>query len=374
MENDIHALLVGRKGWFYSGKFIGSSGSMPRYAYELYNEISRLHKINFVEIPSINFLQLYDLTIKLPSIIKFYLGSKYKEHNIIHALEPSLFLPIKNHKFLYVTTVHDLISIIDMHMLIYVPKIGYFKNSIINKLAYSMFSASFLFGNIGILNAIKNSDYLLANSTQTKYELIEFGVEKSKIFITPMGIDSRFRQKQKISNKNKRKEFIVGHISGLTYKKNTGFLVDAFNYLTKSDTVLKIYGNKTRYIEEVLKNHQDSRIVFMGFAPEEKIVDIYDSFDVFAFPSLHEGFGMPILEAQARGLPVIIYKYGKIPKEVRKYCFEAESPEHMAQIIEQLKENGYNEKERKKAMEYARSFTWERTAKETLEVYKKVLE
>ena len=46
----------------------------------------------------------------------------------------------------------------------------------------------------------------------------------------------------------------------------------------------------------------------------------------------------------------------------------------MAQIIEQLKENGYNEKERNKAMDYARSFTWEKTAKETLEVYNKILE
>ena len=40
---------------------------------------------------------------------------------------------------------------------------------------------------------------------------------------------------------------------------------------------------------------------------------------------------------------MVIYKYGKIPKEVRKYCFEAESLEHMAQIIEQLEENGYSE-------------------------------
>jgi len=67
---------------------------------------------------------------------------------------------------------------------------------------------------------------------------------------------------------------------------------------------------------------------------------------------------------------VIIYKHGKIPNEVRKYCFEAESPEHMAQIIEDLKENGYNEKQRKKATEYARSFTWNRCARETLSTYK----
>ena len=45
----------------------------------------------------------------------------------------------------------------------------------------------------------------------------------------------------------------------------------------------------------------------------------------------------------------------------------------MAQIIKDIKENGYNEKLRKKATEYARSFTWEKTAKETLEVYGKVL-
>ena len=89
---------------------------------------------------------------------------------------------------------------------------------------------------------------------------------------------------------------------------------------------------------------------------------------------MYEGLGYPILEAQSRGLPVIIYKYGKIPKEVRKYCFEAESSEHIAQIIENLKENGYNERLRKKATEYARSFTWEKCAKETLKAYKKVLE
>jgi glycosyltransferase involved in cell wall biosynthesis len=103
------------------------------------------------------------------------------------------------------------------------------------------------------------------------------------------------------------------------------------------------------------------------------LINIYDSFDAFIFPSYHEGEGLPILEAQSRGLPVIIYKNGKIPKEVRKYCFEAESPEHMAQIIENIKENGYNEKLRKKATAYARSFTWEKTARETLKVYNKII-
>jgi glycosyltransferase involved in cell wall biosynthesis len=110
-----------------------------------------------------------------------------------------------------------------------------------------------------------------------------------------------------------------------------------------------------------------------GYAPGEKIIEIYDSFDIFVFPTPYESFGLPILEAQSRGLPVIIYKYGKIPKEVRKYCFEAESPEHMTRIIENLKENGYNEKLKEKATAYARSFTWEKCARETIDAYIKIL-
>ena len=108
---------------------------------------------------------------------------------------------------------------------------------------------------------------------------------------------------------------------------------------------------------------QDERIKFIGFAPEEKIIEIYVSFDVFVFSSLYEDLCIPIIEAQSRGLPVIIYKHAKIPNEIRRFCLEAESPEHMTQIIEQLKANGYNEKERKKAMDYARSFAWKKNCK-----------
>ena len=68
-------------------------------------------------------------------------------------------------------------------------------------------------------------------------------------------------------------------------------------------------------------------------------------------------------------MPVIVYKYGKVSREVKRYCFEAKSPEHMAQIIMHLKENGYNGRLRKKAMEYARGFTWEKCARKTLDVY-----
>ena len=55
----------------------------------------------------------------------------------------------------------------------------------------------------------------------------------------------------------------------------------------------------------------------MGFAPEEKLVSIYDSFDAMVFPTLYEVFELPILEAQSREIPVIVYKMEKLQMKQR---------------------------------------------------------
>ena len=158
--------------------------------------------------------------------------------------------------------------------------------------------------------------------------------------------------------------------------KNIIFLLKAAVILkSKPGYKFVIYGTgiDKNIILRFKQDHGLDNVDINGYLKEDSKLKTYDGFDAFAFPSLYEGLGHPILEAQSRGIPVIIYKYGKIPKEVRKYCIEAESSEHMVQIIENIKENGYNEKLRKKATEYARSFTWERCARETLGVYQRML-
>ena len=226
----------------------------------------------------------------------------------------------------------------------------------------------------GTKYTLRVSDVIITSSTQTKDEVINLGIDKSKIFVVDLGLDKCFlttRIKVKEQNYNR---FNVGYLGSFATNKNVDFILESAKIL-RDKINFSIWGAKTYDYLKLSKKAANFKMVkFMGFASEDKIISVYDSFDLFVFPSLYEGFGLPILEAQSRGLPVIIYKYGKIPKEVRKYCFEAESPEHMAQIIENIKENGYNEKLRKKATEYARSFTWDRCARETLEVYKKALE
>jgi len=180
----------------------------------------------------------------------------------------------------------------------------------------------------------------------------------------------------KIPKRQKNEVFTVGYIGALMKHKNVIFILKAAKLLDKARFKFLIYGTGVDMpmLEKFKEDNNLSNVYIKGYLEEKNKVKAYDCFNAFVFPSLYEGLGYPILEAQGRGLPVIIYKYGKIPKEVRKYCFEAETPEHMAQIIEHLRANGYNGKERKKAMEYARSFTWEKTARETLGIYKKVVE
>ena len=197
-----------------------------------------------------------------------------------------------------------------------------------------------------IKDAIKYSDFILCNSSQTLNTVAERFGQIKNIKVVLHGTND-VMIKAKIPKRKVHKKFVIGYIGALMKHKNVIFLLKAAEILkSESEYKFVIYGtgmDKNRLLRFKQDNGLDN-VDLNGYLKEDEKLKAYDSFDAFAFPSLYEGLGYPILEAQSRGLPVIIYKYGKIPKEVRKYCFEAGSPEHMAQIIENIKENGYNEK------------------------------
>ena len=329
---------------------------IPRYIEELYKNLKKLEKKEDIIVKRIYFPHIRFLG----DALSFELGSIFHpiedSFDIIHI--PSGFFIIhrlpKNAKI--ISTIHDINPI--------PPKIKNLTDLLKDRLwRYILLKR-------GILWNLKFSSMVVVNSSQTKEEIINLNANKIDIAIVNLGIDKRFLTSIN-TNKVKSNEFKVGYIGSFGTNKNLDFILQAAKLL--KDSIFYLWGAKNYEYRALVENAMALKNVkFMGFAPEDKLVDIYDSFNVFVFPSYYEGFGIPIIEAQSRGLPVIIYKKGKIPKEVRKYCFEAESPEHMSQIIENLKENGYNETLQKKATEYARSFTWKRCARETLEVYKSV--
>ncbi|MHB1830550.1 MAG: glycosyltransferase [Candidatus Micrarchaeaceae archaeon] len=224
-----------------------------------------------------------------------------------------------------------------------------------------------------IEDAVNYSDFLLFDSKQTMADVRErFGKVEGEV--VNIGIEERFFGRIPIK-KRKGEMFVVGYLGSFAYHKNVMMLMKAARLLRGSGIEFRIYGvgSEGRRIEEYAKDNGLGNVRLMGFAGEKEKVRIYDSFDVFVFPSMYEGFGLPILEAQARGLPVIIYKMGKIPEEVGRYCLKAEDDSHMAQMIEGIKKGEYSGAKRAKALEYARGFSWGKCAKETLKNYNIVL-
>lgn len=343
--------LIGTEGDF--NKSIGQG--VHRYIYELAMNLQKVKRkdtqIHVEKFSNMPFLYS-GLTPFVHSII-----DDFSKYDIVHSPDARPLSYMRYGKAISVNTAHDFHSVV-------VPEFSPEDYENVHRLL-----GLYLVLHPGIRTTL-NSDYIIANSTQTKGEAIKLGFDSKRIFVSNLGIDERFLKNAKEHKKN---GFKVGYIGSLSVAKNVIFSIKAFMKTHEKDTVFEIWGNKVlQYDNLVRASRSDKRIRFMGFAPERQLVKIYDSFDAFVHPTLYEGFGLPILEAQARGLPVLIYKKAMIPEEVRRYCIETKSEEDMAQEIEKIRLNGYNEKQRKTAQNYARKFTWMKNAEETMRIYQEI--
>jgi glycosyltransferase involved in cell wall biosynthesis len=278
-------------------------------------------------------------------------------YDIVHNLSTYPFYPRGRKNFILVTTAHEMQPV--LHPELTPVRLRSFSDRLWEE----------LISKPG-LNCLFSSDYAIAGSKQTVEGLVKGGFDRKRIFLTPLGIDKRFFSPIK---KHKSKAFKVGTIGTCAPQKNTFFSIDAIKAVEDQNVEFEIWGKSTygkALFDERING--DSRIKIMGLARDQQIIDIYDSFDAFVFPSLFEGFGIPIIEAKSRGLPVILYKGGYISPEIREHCFEARDPEHMAEIIDGIKANGYNQKLRKKAIASARKFTWDVTMRETIKAYSRM--
>ena len=166
-------------------------------------------------------------------------------------------------------------------------------------------------------------------------------------------------------------------------RKNLLTLVQAFDEILRTTTLrpqLVIAGKKGWLVDDLFsfikRSGIDERILFTGYVSDEDLCALYSSCRVCVYPSLYEGFGLPPLEAMACGAPVITTRIPPIietvgqaarlvaPKDVRA----------LAQtIVELLGDADARQHLSSAGLERAAEFTWERTARATLEIYHQVL-
>ncbi len=338
----------------FSSNFSNSSGQgIERYAYELKRGLAELGvNVRCIEPPKIPLpVGRRHLCNFVTFPLKIALNSSA---NINHFLAPEFSSTIGFARGLKIVTFHDLITLI-------CPETSQF----IAKQYYPVF-----------FFASKFANFISVDSTLTYKDLIRFFPScRNKIKVIPLGVDRKFvplENKEKLKQKYyKTDKFVIGYLGALGRRKRVDKLIIDFkkNWLLKN-SVLAIWGKGKLegYLKHLARN--DKRIRFMGFAPEEEIVEIYNSFDAFVFPSYYEGFGLPIIEAVACGIPTFVYKDSHIPEEVKKYAFEIESIEEILEILENIKP----EKLKKLSEKVKREFDWDRTVEETINLYKQLLE
>jgi glycosyltransferase involved in cell wall biosynthesis len=231
---------------------------------------------------------------------------------------------------------------------------------------------------------LKFADKIIAVSEQTKKDLINImTVPEEKIKVVYEAVNERFIQMDKVYCRdsliryNITAPFIL-YVGTLEPRKNIPTLIKAFYKIKKSgiDYKLVIAGKRGwdyKEIFDIIKNLRlQTDVIFTGYVPEEDLPILYNAADLFVYPSLYEGFGLPPLEAMACGTPVITSNVSSLPEVVGgagvmvdPNCVDGLAKE----LNEVLKNDDLRKDLRAKGLERAKMFSWNKTAKETLSIY-----
>ncbi|MGH9862837.1 MAG: glycosyltransferase family 4 protein [Candidatus Acidiferrales bacterium] len=229
------------------------------------------------------------------------------------------------------------------------------------------------------------SRLVITVSESTRQDLVRLvGVRPEKVKVIHLGKSEAFRpvadeatlsQIRKKYGLDRRFLLFVGMIEP---RKNLETLVRAYAQLKDlhGDYSLVVagpfgwkYGPLLRVVETLgLKNH----VLFPGYVPEAELPALYSAAEVFVYPSLAEGFGLPVLEAMACGVPVITSNVSSLPGVVGEAALlvDARSVQQLATAMQRvLGEEMLRKDLRERGLRRAQLFTWEKTARETLEAY-----
>lgn len=219
----------------------------------------------------------------------------------------------------------------------------------------------------------KEVDKIIVPSNSTKRDLIKLGFAKKRIVVIHEAAGDRFIPKSRKSiDKVKNKFWIKGKYFiaiGVTERKNTKNIVKAFMKYKKNnkDCSLVIVGYK--YMEI---NNQKG-VKFLGNIDATDIPALYSGSEALIYPSLYEGFGLPILEAMACKTPVVTSKLSSM-SEVAGHAAIYVDPNDVDSITRGIEGAVKGSRELKLlGFKQSKKFSWEKTSRQTLKVYKSLV-
>jgi glycosyltransferase involved in cell wall biosynthesis len=238
--------------------------------------------------------------------------------------------------------------------------------------------------------SVRRARRLIAVSAHTAAETVRLlGVPESKIDVVYHGIEDRYHPlpAKEVAAFRKRAglpEQFVLFVGTLEPRKNLVRLVEAFARARRgapgAGVALVLAGGKGWLYDEVFARAEAlglrEAVLFPGYLAQETLPLWYNAATVVAYPSLYEGFGLPVLEAQACGTPVLTATTTSLPEAAGDAALmvNPRNVEEMAEGLSRLlADRPLRDELRERGLAHAGQFTWRRTAQDTVRTYRRAL-
>ncbi len=235
--------------------------------------------------------------------------------------------------------------------------------------------------------AVRRADRVIVDSQSTREDLLEIvGVRPQRVDVVPLGLGTVQRE-QPLGEREVRAKFALGErplllsVSAKRPHKNLLALIGALARLEPRERpILVLPGYPTAH-EAELREHAralgvQGDVRFPAWVCSGELEGLWSIAQVFVFPSLYEGFGLPVLEAMARGVPVACADASSLPEVAgdAALLFDPHSETAIAEALRRLlSDEALRERLRALGLERARQFSWARTAELTLASYARAM-
>ncbi len=239
--------------------------------------------------------------------------------------------------------------------------------------------------------AAQTATRIVTVSEFSKQEIVRvYGVDPNRVDVTLEAADRRFfpieerDHVERVAAKHGLPEQCLLYVGSMETKKNIENLLVAFKRavdqagLPHKLALVGGRGGQALDLDALLDRHGCRELVVRpGYVPDGDLPFIYNAAEAFIYPSLYEGFGLPPLEAMACGVPVISSNATSLPEVVGDagVLVDPEDTDSMAEAIAGvLTDEGQRSDLRQKGLTRAAEFSWEQTARQTLDVYRQAVE
>jgi glycosyltransferase involved in cell wall biosynthesis len=241
--------------------------------------------------------------------------------------------------------------------------------------------------------SLKKTKRIITDSINSKNDILKYvGISPNMIDVIYLAAGEQFKRlesenwKQEIIKKYDLPEKFALYVGDVTWNKNLPRLIGAIKttdiplVMIGKSLTNKDYDRNNPWNHDLNRIHEltkdDKNIIKLGFVESEDLVSIYNLATVFTMPSLYEGFGLPILEAQACGCPVVATQEGSL-KEVTGESVEIVDGYNLENIALGIKKvfnsRQVQEDLRKKGFNNVKKYSWKKTAEKTIETYKRAI-